>query len=227
MMMFILAVCMATSSVDSFQIGISSVLSRFMQKRNVPYQKALCTGVVLTCAINIPAVIFAIYASYDWVTDEIGLPQQAGLAVTITNLFSMADIVTITVLIPVMSGLWTFSTNNGCLLGMASGMGTILAWGWAEFGTFGAGFEMITMMCFGAHINNTTTFDVNGDAYNWCGFYSKRAGMLFTTIVVVTFIVTMVVSWMERTLEALKQTQMAGSNVNAPVTMGSPEQGKI
>ena len=32
MHVFILAVCMATSSVDSCQIGISSVLSRFMQK---------------------------------------------------------------------------------------------------------------------------------------------------------------------------------------------------
>merc|ERR1719361_627723 len=49
MLVFILAVCMATSSVDSFQIGISSVLSRFMQKREVPYKKALCVGVALTC----------------------------------------------------------------------------------------------------------------------------------------------------------------------------------
>ena len=51
MHVFILAVCMATSSVDSFQVGISSVLSRFMQKRKVPYKMALGIGVALTCLV--------------------------------------------------------------------------------------------------------------------------------------------------------------------------------
>merc|ERR1719330_1259777 len=204
MLMFIFAVCMATSSVDSFQIGISSVLSRFMQKKQIPYKTALVVGVGLTCLVNIPAVIFAWVASNDWVTDDIGIPI-GGLAVTITNLFSMADIVTITVLIPVMSGLWGFTTKWGCLLGMASGMLTIIVWGWAEFGAFAAGFEMITMMCFGAYDTETSLTYVNGDSYYACGFYSKRAGMLFATIVVVTFIVTMTVSWMERTFESLQK----------------------
>jgi len=165
---------------------------------------ALAVGVGLTCLVNIPAVIFAWVASNDWVTDAIGIPI-GGLAVTITNLFSMADIVTITVLIPVMSGLWGFATKWGCVLGMASGMLTIIVWGWAEFGAFAAGFEMITMMCFGAHDTETSLTDVNGDGYYACGFYSKRAGMLFATIVVVTFIVTMIVSWMERTLEMMQK----------------------
>lgn len=197
MLVFILSVCMATSSVDSFQIGISSVLSRIMAQNRVPHMKALGLGVALTCLINIPAVVMAVHASYDWVTDDIGIPID-GLAVTITNLFSMADIVTITVVVPIMAGLWSFVTTWGCLLGMAAGMCTIIAWGWAEFGTFAAGFEMITMMCFGSHTTETDLLDVNGDQFYACGFYSRRAGMLFMTILFVTFVVTMVTSWMER-----------------------------
>jgi len=217
---------MATSSVDSFQIGISSVLSRFMQKREVPYKKALCIGVALTCLVNIPAVIFAWIASNDWVTNDIGIPI-GGLAVTITNLFSMADIVTITVLIPVMSGLWNFTTNWGCLLGMASGMCTILVWGWAEFGAFAAGFEMITMMCFGSHATKTSLTDVNGDSYYACGFYSQRAGMLFATIVVVTFVVTMGVSWMQRNAEVMQvlaKQQSGDAKGPAPDKVDSAEE---
>lgn len=217
MLLFILAVCMATSSVDSFQIGISSVLSRFMQKREVPYKKALIIGVALTCLVNIPAVIFAWIASNDWVTDDIGIPI-GGLAVTVTNLFSMADIVTITVLIPVMSGLWGFTTTWGCLLGMASGMSTIIVWGWAEFGSFAAGFEMITMMCFGSHNTKTSLTDVNGDTYYACGFYSRRAGMLFASIVAVTFVVTMTVSWMQRSVRVLEalEKQQKGETTEPP-----------
>ena len=48
---------------------------------------------------GIPAEIFAWVASNDWETDGIGIPI-GGLVVTITNLFSMADIVTITELVP-------------------------------------------------------------------------------------------------------------------------------
>merc|ERR1712051_1117796 len=83
-------------------------------------------------------------------------------------------------------------------------MCTILVWGWAEFGAFAAGFEMITMMCFGSHTTQTSLTDVNGDSYYACGFYSQRAGMLFATIVVVTFVVTMIVSWMQHVTSALK-----------------------
>merc|ERR1712045_972858 len=84
---------------------------------------------------------------------------------------------------------------------------TIIVWGWAEFGAFAAGFEMITMMCFGSHVTQTPLTDVNGDKYYACGFYSQRAGMLFATIVAVTFVVTMVVSWMQRTAEVTWQLQ--------------------
>merc|ERR1711972_664859 len=192
MLMFVLATCMITSSVDSFQIGISSVLSRFMLKKEIPYKKALLIGVGLTILVNVPAVAFAQFSVND-VNDK-----NDGLAVGITDLFSMADIMTITVLVPVFSGLWGFSTKYGCLLGMFSGLATIVVWGCIEFGNFMAGMEMITMMCFGNTKESIPKeVDAQGAPYPACGFYSKRAPMLFPTIVVVTFVVTYVVSWAE------------------------------
>jgi len=191
MLMFILAVCMITSCVDSFQIGITSVLSRFLQKNNVRYTIALAIGVCMTVIVNIPAVALAQFAATD--TNE----EFNGLAVKLTDLFSMADIVTITTVVPVFSGLGGFATTNGCLLGMFSGMATVIVWGWVEFGTFIAGLEMITMMCFG-DTPKPSELDAQGAPYPACGFYSKRAPMIFPTILVVTFIVTYTVSWMER-----------------------------
>jgi len=191
MMMFVLAVCMITSCVDSFQIGISSVLSRYMQKRNIPYTTALAIGMGMTVLVNIPAVALAQHSATD-VNEEFN-----GLAVRLTDLFSMADIVTITVVVPVFSGLWGFATTRGCLLGMFSGMATVVVWGWLEFGTFIAGLEMITMMCFG-DTPKKVEVDAQGNAYPACGFYSKRSPMIFPSIVVITFVVTYTVSWMER-----------------------------
>merc|ERR1711941_165103 len=92
MLMFVLATCMIPSSVDSFQIGISSVLSRFMLKKEIAYKKALMIGVGLTILVNVPAVAFAQFSVND-VNDK-----NDGLAVRITDLFSMADIMTITMM---------------------------------------------------------------------------------------------------------------------------------
>merc|ERR1712151_1231310 len=85
------------------------------------------------------------------------------------------------------------------------GMATIIIWGWQEFGSFIAGLEMITMMCFGnsldrAAYDQNPMKDAQGNAYPGCGFYSERSPQLFSTIIVVTFIVTMLVSWMEKVL---------------------------
>merc|ERR1712113_238068 len=93
-----------------------------------------------------------------------------GLAVKLTDLFSMADIVTITTVVPVFSGLGGFATTKGCLMGMFSGMATVIVWGWIEFGTFIAGLEMITMMCFG-NTPQTPEVDSEGTPYPLCGFY--------------------------------------------------------
>jgi Na+/proline symporter len=198
MFLFILAVCMITSCVDSFQIGITSVITRFTQKRNMSYKSSLLIGMALTVLINVPAVAFATHSAKD-INDKFD-----GLAVRLTDLFSMADIVTITVVAPVFAGLGGFATKYGCMAGLASGMATIMLWGWFEFGTFIAGLEMITMMCFGDSSKTMEPqMDAQGAPYPACGFYSKRSPKIFTTILVVTFVVTFTVSWMERLLEKL------------------------
>jgi len=195
MLLFVLALCMITSCVDSFQIGITSVLSRFMQKKQVAYTTALVVGVCMTILVNIPAVWLAHHSATD-VNENFD-----GLAVKLTDLFSMADIVTITVVVPVFAGLWPFATSNGCLFGMFSGISTVIVWGWVEFGNFISGLEMITMMCFGNTPQpDPPEVDSEGTPYPACGFYSKRSPMIFTVIVVITFVVTMTVSWMERVM---------------------------
>merc|ERR1712151_523886 len=99
------------------------------------------------------------------------------------------------------------------------GMATIIIWGWQEFGSFIAGLEMITMMCFGnsldrAAYNQNPMKDAQGNAYPACGFYSKRSPQLFST-----FIVTMSVSWMERVLpqqqsQAVKEPKVEAASVD-------------
>merc|ERR1711920_709516 len=170
-----------------------------MAKYKVSWMKTLIFGVALTALVNVPAVAFAQFAATD-INETFD-----GFAVKLTDLFSMADIVTITVVVPVFSGLWGFATTWGCLMGMFSGMATIIVWGWQEFGSFIAGLEMITMMCFGNSLDRAAYAkspmkDAQGNAYPACGFYSKRSPQLFSTIIVVTFIVTMLVSWMEKVL---------------------------
>merc|ERR1719343_363295 len=201
MLLFVLATCMITSSVDSFQIGISSVISRLMAKYKVSWMRTLVFGVALTALVNVPAVAFAQFAATD-INETFD-----GFAVKLTDLFSMADIVTITVVVPVFSGLWEFATPTGCILGMFSGMATVIVWGWMEFGTFIAGLEMTTMMCFGNTVLPDET-DAQGAPYPKCGFYSKRAPMIFPTIVFVSAVVTFGVSWMERVNAGLQKGEV-------------------
>merc|ERR1712007_203317 len=157
-----------------------------------------------TVCFNIPAIAFAVVAVYD--NDSL-----EGLAVKLTDLFSMADILTITLVVPVFAGLWEFATPYGCLLGMFSGIITIMLWGWIEFGTFMAGMEMITLMCFG-----NVDAAPSSDGAPACGFYSRRASMLFPSLVLITGLVTYVVSWMERSIILLARV------VN--ITQGAPQE---
>merc|ERR1711920_1200040 len=88
-------------------------------------------------------------------------------------------------------------TTNGCLAGMFSGILFIVVWGWVEYGTFMAGMEMITLMCFA----NT---EVKPEGYSpyACGpWYAWRSPIIFTMVPLTTFIVTYAVSWMERMWE--------------------------
>merc|ERR1712136_666110 len=101
LMIYILIMCMIASCADSFQTGMNSVISRTLMQRKLG---------------SLPSLLFAAVAVRD--TNE----NFDGLAVKITDLFSMADIVTITLVIPLFSGLWPFTTNLGCLASMGSGM---------------------------------------------------------------------------------------------------------
>lgn len=72
-----------------------------------------------------------------------------GLAVKLTDLFGMADVFTITLVVPIFSGLWPFVTTKGCVAGLFAGVFYVVLWGWVEIGTFVAGFSNLTLMCFG------------------------------------------------------------------------------
>jgi len=102
-------------------------------------------------------------------------------------------VLTITLVVPLFGGLWGFVTTNGCLAGMLSGLFYIILWGWVEFGTFVAGFTNLTLQCFG-----NEGVQPQGYSPYACGpWYARRSAMLFTTIPLVTFVVTYTVSWME------------------------------
>merc|ERR1712232_198660 len=94
-------------------------------------------------AVNVPAMLFAIHAAND------KNANFDGLAVKLTDLFGMADIFTITLVVPIFSGLWPFVTSKGSIAGMFSGVLYVVVWGWVEFGTFTAGFSNLTLQCFG------------------------------------------------------------------------------
>merc|ERR1711920_856532 len=92
-------------------------------------------------------------------------------------------------------------TTNGCLAGMFSGILFILIWGWTEYGTFMAGMEMVTLMCFG----NT---EVKPEGYSpyACGpWYAWRSPIMFTMIPLTTFVITYGVSFMERSWEMVQK----------------------
>jgi len=185
-LVFLVAVCTITSCADSFQTALSSVFSMEVVRHKVPATQAMALGISCVFVINIFAMGFAIFAANDVNA------TFTGLAVKLTDLFGMADILTICLVIPLFSGLWDFSTRLGCITGMASGILYILVWGWIEMGTFVGGFANLTMMCFGV--------DVKPEGYSpyACGpWYAWRSAMLYTTIPIVTGVVTYTVSWMD------------------------------
>jgi len=192
-LVFVLAVCTITSCADSFQTAITSVISRDIVQYKLEPMKALVLGVLLLAIVNLAAMFFAIYAANDNDTLQ-------GLAVKLTDLFGMADIFTICLVVPLFSGLWTFVTAKGSMAGMFMGFLYILIWGWVEFGTFLAGFANLTMMCWGV--------DAKPKGYSpvACGpWYAWRSAILFSTIPIVTFVFTYGVSWMENMYNMLKK----------------------
>jgi len=192
-LMYILVVSMIASNADSFQTAITSTISRVLQKQDWAAWQNIAVAEVFVLIINIPAMLFANFSANDNASLD-------GLAVKLTDLFSMADILTITLVVPIFSGLWPFVTAKGAMAGMLSGILFIMAWGWIEFDTFTAGMEMITLMCFG---NTRPAQSENGAP--GCGFYSSRATIMFPAIPVVTGAFTYLVSYMDRSWTAMQE----------------------
>jgi len=134
--------------------------------------------------VNIPAIIFAHEATKDVL-----------LGLDVINLFLVADLLTLSIAVPVFAGLGTVATQNGALAGCFSGFVTIMAFGWFEFSTFKAGLEMFTLMAFG---------NIKPDDY---GLGASRTCIIFFVLPFITGCVTIAVSWCERILEYLKALQ--------------------
>lgn len=179
---FALAVCMVASSVDSLQNGLVSVVSKDVAAKN--FSPVVTTGVgqLFVLAANIPAIILAA---------ESGKDESGEMGISVINLFLIADLLLLSITVPIFLGLWKMATQNGALAGCFSGLLTIFAFGWAEFGTFISGLEMVTLMAFG----NTKPEKV--------GLFASRTAILFTVLPVVTGCVTLTVSFMERFYEKL------------------------
>lgn len=177
---FALAVCMVASSVDSLQTGLVSVVSQDVAAKKLSPVVSTGVGQLFVLAANIPAIALAAEATKDPL-----------MGFNIINLFLIADLLTLSIAVPIFMGLGSLATQNGTLAGCFSGLLTIFAFGWVEFGTFIAGLEMVTLMAFG----NTAPMEV--------GLFASRTTVLFFVLPIVTGAVTFFVSAMERVLERL------------------------
>jgi hypothetical protein len=177
---FALGVCMVASSVDSLQTGLLSVVSKEITRLQWSPMALTLLGQLFVLIVNIPAIIFAHEATKDVL-----------LGLDVINLFLVADLLTLSVAVPVFSGLGSMATQNGALAGCFAGFVTIMGCGWFEFGTFKAGLEMITLMSFG---------NVKPPEY---GLGASRTCVIFFVLPIITGSVTIAVSWCERVLEYL------------------------
>jgi len=182
---FGLSICMVASSVDSLQAGLVSVLSSEIKK--LSKERSMLVAQAFVIAANVPAIILASQATTDGDSPDLG--------VDIINLFLIADLLTLAIMVPIFSGLGKFTTQNGVLCGCGAGFLTILAFGWFEFGTFMAGLEMVTLMAFG---------NVQPDEV---GLFASRTCILFFVLPFITGVVTYSVSWMERVVQYFEKLQ--------------------
>jgi len=180
-MTYTLAVCMVASSVDSLQTGIVSVISQEVKFRNLKPAMATAIGQIFVLSVNIPAIAFSAEATKDVL-----------LGFNVINLFLIADLLTLSCVVPIFAGLGGFATQNGTLAGCASGVLTIMCAGWIEFGTFMAGIEMLTLMSFGNIMPPEA------------GLTASRTCILCFVLPFITGAVTFLVSWMERVFDQLK-----------------------
>lgn len=193
---FALAVCMVASSVDSLQTGLVSIVSKEVTGKKLSPVVATGIGQVFVMAANIPAIALAAEATKD---PELGF--------SVINLFLIADLLTLSVTAPIFMGLGSLATQTGVLAGCVSGLMTIFIFGWAEFGTFMAGLEMVTLMAFG----NTAPSEV--------GLFASRTAILFFVLPFITGTVTFLTSAIERVLESLPRTVAEKEGENVSVTV--------
>eukprot|EP00425_Heterocapsa_triquetra_P001340 CAMPEP_0195056760 /NCGR_PEP_ID=MMETSP0448-20130528/5020_1 /TAXON_ID=66468 /ORGANISM="Heterocapsa triquestra, Strain CCMP 448" /LENGTH=542 /DNA_ID=CAMNT_0040086605 /DNA_START=120 /DNA_END=1748 /DNA_ORIENTATION=+ len=185
---FALGVCMVASSVDSLQTGLVGVLSQDVASRNLNAKMTTGVGALFVLAANIPAIIVAAEAQKD--------PE---LSISIINLFLIADVLALSIIVPVFMGLYPMATQSGCLAGCGAGVLTIMVFGWVEFGTFMAGLEMITLMAFGSTASNALAAGTPLEA----GLFASRTTILCVVLPIITGTVTYFVSATERMLEVL------------------------
>jgi len=174
---YCLATCMVASSVDSLQTGLVSTMSREIIQRELSPRMTTLVGAGLLATVNGAAIVLAAESTKDVL---IGL--------SILDLFLIADLVLLSITVPVFAGLCRITTASGALAGCFSGLLLIMCFGWVEFGTFTAGLEMMTLMAFG-NIEPAES-----------GLTASRTCILFFLLPIVTGAVTFVVSWMERVL---------------------------
>jgi len=172
---FALGVCMVASSVDSLQTGLLSVLSREILAKKLSPTKSLVLGQLFLVVVNVVAIIVAVEGT-----------KNPELGTGIINLFLIADLLALSIAVPVFMGLGSLATEAGALAGCASGLLFIMGFGWVEFGTFMAGLEMVTLMAFG----NVKPPEM--------GLGASRTCIIFFLLPAVTGVVTYVVSWMDR-----------------------------
>jgi len=181
---YALATCMVASSVDSLQTGLLSVVSRAIMDLDISPAKRMGLGQLFVLSVNIPAIILSSEAT-----------KSPDLGFNIINLFLIADLLTLSITVPVFLGLFPFVTQRGVLAGCACGLLFIMSFGWLEFGTFVAALEMFTLMAFG----NTKPPE--------SGLTASRTCIVFFVLPIVTCVGTLLVSWMERVWEKLSVAQ--------------------
>lgn len=184
---FALGICMVASSVDSLQTGLLAVISQEVTRLQWSPMKVTLLGQVFVAMVNIPAIVFAHEATKDVM-----------LGLDVINLFLVADLLTLSIMVPVFIGLGSLGTQNGALAGCVAGFITIMAFGWFEFGTFKAGLEMFTLMAFG---------NIKPLEY---GLGASRTCIIFFVLPIITGSVTIAISWCERVLEYLGTSTTLG-----------------
>lgn len=177
-LVFALAVCMVASTVDSLQTGLISVLSKDILGTTLTQVQSLIVGQLFLVAVNVPAIIMASESTKD-----------PALGWNIINLFLVADLIALSIAMPIFMGMVPMMTQNGAFAGCFAGLLMIMGFGWVEFGTFVAGLEMFTLMAFG---------NIKPLEY---GLGASRTCIIFVLLPIVTGVVTYVVSWMERVAE--------------------------